>query len=884
MDTCDKTDEKENVDDVEATKASAGSIKQIDKGVVHQICSGQVVLTLATAVKELVENSLDAGATIIEVKLRGQGAELVEVSDNGHGVVENNFAGLTIKHATSKLREFTDLVSVQTFGFRGEALSSLCALSTLSISTRHMSAQLGHVLEFDNDGIIVNKSTVARPVGTTVTVKNIFHTMPVRQKEFQRNIKKEFTKLINVMNAYGLVSCGVKIKVISVKPNNKTELIMQTQGSSNIRENIVNIFGAKIMTSLKPFAQKELSEEDLSNANIRGRVPDVNVQGFISSPVHGEGRGAPDRQFLFINSRPCDHAKLSKVINQIYHGYNRHQYPFVCLNLSTERTTVDVNITPDKRQIFLTQEKYLLELIKKSLEKMYEDAPSTMPLQSFMTNTAIKHERQTTDIKPSLNISNLKRTFSHSFKDSIVDEPRKKPKTLLGFIKVGKSGDDYAENKVIDNSVHEASDDELDGSVKKETVEDKLTFLSNKKAKNELPEEKETPDEVEKKEIPLLSSQVANSQPGLSIVFDDFVQSIKESPKKEVMFKPESEAIVIEKKINLPHTQVVDTNVGLSLIFDDFSQNPNNIEKHEQDQYESDENYSRPRAENVIDTAEKESHEEVNNDELLHNGEDMKQDDDSHELKVEKKKVDVVFDFNKLLIDKSEENVENKSDMVSRFKAQILPSENESAESELKKQLQKSDFQQMRVCGQFNLGFIIASLNKDLFIIDQHATDEKYNFETLQFNTDIKSQKMVVPQSLELTAVNESVLMDNIGVFEKNGFYFDIDESAPCTQKVKLVSLPISKNWTFGKEDIEELVFMLSELGCDGDTSSLRPSRVRAMFASRACRKSVMIGRSLTRSHMTKLIRHMGKIEQPWNCPHGRPTIRHLINTDMVRL
>ena len=131
-------------------------------------------------------------------------------------------------------------------------------------------------------------------------------------------------------------------------------------------------------------------------------------------------------------------------------------------------------------------------------------------------------------------------------------------------------------------------------------------------------------------------------------------------------------------------------------------------------------------------TAEKESNEEVNNDELLHNSEDMKQDDDSHELKVEKKKVDVVFDFNKLLIDKSEENVENKSDMVSRFKAQILPSENESAESELKKQLQKSDFQQMRVCGQFNLGFIIASLNKDLFIIDQHATDEKYNFETLQ--------------------------------------------------------------------------------------------------------------------------------------------------------
>ena len=86
----------------------------------------------------------------------------MEVTDNGHGVSEDNFAGLTIKHATSKLREFTDLTSVETFGFRGEALSSLCALSTLSISTRHMNAKLGHVLEYDNDGVIVNRSTVAR--------------------------------------------------------------------------------------------------------------------------------------------------------------------------------------------------------------------------------------------------------------------------------------------------------------------------------------------------------------------------------------------------------------------------------------------------------------------------------------------------------------------------------------------------------------------------------------------------------------------------------------------------------------------------------------------------------------------------------------------------
>ena len=330
--------QKENIENVEATTIAAGSIKQIDKGVVHQICSGQVVLSLATAVKELVENSLDAGATVIEVKLRDHGAENVEVTDNGHGVEENNFKGLTIKHATSKLRDFSDLTSVETFGFRGEALSSLCALSKLTISTRHAHAQLGTVLEYDHNGAIVSQKNIARPVGTTVTIHNIFSTMPVRQKEFQRNVKKEYSKLMSVMTAYGLVSSGVKIKVTNLKSKNKVDVLMQTQGSENLRDNLVNIFGVKIMSSLKQIVQTKLTEEDLQEAGIKGQVPDVKLLGFISSPVHGEGRGSPDRQFLFINNRPCDHVKLTKIINQIYHGYNRHQFPSSVLTLSRRKT------------------------------------------------------------------------------------------------------------------------------------------------------------------------------------------------------------------------------------------------------------------------------------------------------------------------------------------------------------------------------------------------------------------------------------------------------------------------------------------------------------------------------------------------------------------
>ncbi|EDX07202.1 GD25620 [Drosophila simulans] len=124
------------------------------------------------------------------------------------------------------------------------------------------------------------------------------------------------------------------------------------------------------------------------------------------------------------------------------------------------------------------------------------------------------------------------------------------------------------------------------------------------------------------------------------------------------------------------------------------------------------------------------------------------------------------------------------------------------------------------------------------------------------------------------------VLLNHIDVFEKNGFKFEVDHEAPATKKVRLLGKPHSKRWEFGKEDIDELIFMLQDAP---EGTICRPSRVRAMFASRACRKSVMIGTALSRNTtMRRLITQMGEIEQPWNCPHGRPTMRHLINITML--
>lgn len=208
---------------------------------------------------------------------------------------------------------------------------------------------------------------------------------------------------------------------------------------------------------------------------------------------------------------------------------------------------------------------------------------------------------------------------------------------------------------------------------------------------------------------------------------------------------------------------------------------------------------------------------------------------------------------------------------------------------------------QMEIVGQFNRGFIVARLDQDLFIVDQHASDEKYRFEKLQSETKLKTQKLIAPQKLNLAALNETILIENQRTFVDNGFTLRINDqgtksidrqSSPrinfstCFSeapghRVEVTGIPVSGNWQFGQEDIEELVFLLREGGSDdsidcGDGIP-RPSRVRQMLASRACRGAVMVGKALNDIEMRRLLFQMGQIKNPWSCPHGRPTIRHLL-------
>lgn len=230
-----------------------------------------------------------------------------------------------------------------------------------------------------------------------------------------------------------------------------------------------------------------------------------------------------------------------------------------------------------------------------------------------------------------------------------------------------------------------------------------------------------------------------------------------------------------------------------------------------------------------------------------------------------------------------------ESALQSSLKATQLPkpkptasTDDASPEERLSLTVSKEDFAYMRITGQFNLGFILATrANSDLFIIDQHASDEKHNFERLQATTVVQNQRLVHPRPLHLTAIEEEVVFENNDVLLKNGFLIDIDTSGESTvgQRCKLLSLPMSREVTFDVTDLEELIALLADTPTSSSASNAhvpRPGKVRRMFAMRACRSSIMIGKTLTLKQMGTLVRKMGDIEKPWNCPHGRPTMRHV--------
>ncbi|KAI9718552.1 MAG: hypothetical protein M1812_004003 [Candelaria pacifica] len=998
------------------------TIKAIEGRSVHQIQSGQVIVDLCSVVKELVENAFDAGATSIDVRFKNNGLDSIEVQDNGDGISPENFETIALKHYTSKLATYDDLNTLQTFGFRGEALSSLCALSEFGIVTaREGDAPKGTRLDFETSGKLKGTNVVASQKGTTVVVQNLFYNLPVRKRELEKNIKREYGKMLGVLQAYACVSAGLKFSVSNQMAKGKKIVVFATKSNPTNKENIVNVFGAKTSNGLIPL-DLHLEMQPTSGPSQRwstqedGGVKDIRILGHVSRPVFGEGRQTPDRQMFFVNTRPCGLPQVAKAFNEVYKSFNVTQSPFVFADMKIDTRSYDVNVSPDKRTILLHDQSALLESLKTALTRLFESSDQTVPqsqvsmpkLPSYKQLT-INREASTsslpddeTDLRevvaPKRVIRDDENTDTSSHNGHHITSNGKPVSLIQNFLDRNVTDrDELVHFKAPENGISREKQmlvDKLgrvnDGGHDLTTNEDAHT---SQEADSLLPEIEKIPipvrdfndrmaeqaaTRVGQADTSLTLSSEPPSPPHASIVQNAFdrmrprrtpadVATITIGSKtitspigtpaaKRRRVEEQEDRAVSHSQRSRPKSQLSQrfgaslrafTAPGTQLDEDagngeDMSEveaialdPPENLQETGHDEEQEISDAASANGEVAETSSVFPADDEGSDDEYIDEDEKKAQEDAKVEMMIREAEneatrpsQDSLKRANNILrgggrhkhltvqlvttINTSVARIEEQMTRLNKAMRQYEqpptkadedtekdPPQTTSAEERLSLTVSKEDFARMRIVGQFNLGFILATRpshpststgptsQDELFIIDQHASDEKYNFERLQQTTIVQNQRLVHPHPLSLTAIEEETLLNNLPTLTSNGFLISInqDPSTSTGQRCKLLSLPMSKEIIFNLLDLEELLSILADSEGSSTTSTTttagkeipRPSKVRKMFAMRACRSSIMIGKSLTTRQMQNIITHMGQIDKPWNCPHGRPTMRHLM-------
>ena len=301
-------------------------IQLLPDSVVNQIAAGEVIERPASAVKELVENSLDAKATQIKISVQKGGKDLIQISDNGCGMEPEDIEKSVLRHATSKLRDASDLFKLSTNGFRGEALSSIASISKLTIETALRSSVTGVRAEFEG-GVLKSKEEAAIPFGTTIIVEDLFFNAPVRA-EFLKNDSVENSRILDCVTRLAMANEDVRFEY---RADNRM-LFCTAEG--NLQARISDCLGASAARSLKEVEWEEFG---------------IRVFGFISSPESLQA-GKRNSHYIFLQKRPIYNALITKAINQAYSPYGDYS-PIAVIFLEMPLETFDVNVHPAKREV-----------------------------------------------------------------------------------------------------------------------------------------------------------------------------------------------------------------------------------------------------------------------------------------------------------------------------------------------------------------------------------------------------------------------------------------------------------------------------------------------------------------------------------------------------
>lgn len=313
-----------------------GRIQVLTDRVANQIAAGEVVERPASVCKELIENALDAGATRLRIELKGGGRNLIEVSDNGGGMGRDDAMLAFERHATSKLREASDLMEISTLGFRGEALPSIASVSRVSMRTRPTGDETGTVVEI-HGGRLRDVRDEALAPGTTVAVRSLFYNMPARRK-FLRTEKTELAHATRIATHYSLAHLDKSIEL-----RNEHGSLLAVTPVATLRERVYQVFGADTLDRLVELQEAERPAEAADGGAMR-------LAGFVSEPQ--SQRSNRNSIYIFINRRLVRDSLIQRALTEAYENLMpRDVYPFALLTLEIPPALVDVNVHPAKTEV-----------------------------------------------------------------------------------------------------------------------------------------------------------------------------------------------------------------------------------------------------------------------------------------------------------------------------------------------------------------------------------------------------------------------------------------------------------------------------------------------------------------------------------------------------
>ncbi|KAM0911334.1 hypothetical protein ACQ4PT_013540 [Festuca glaucescens] len=370
-----------DVDDPTPRRGGGGEpprIRRLEESVVNRIAAGEVIQRPSSAVKELVENSIDAGASTVSVTVKDGGLKLIQVSDDGHGIRFEDLPILCERHTTSKLSAYEDLQTITSMGFRGEALASMTYVGHVTVTTITEGQLHGYRVSY-RDGVMENDPKPCAAVkGTQVMVENLFYNMVARRKTLQ-NSNDDYPKIVDFISRFAVHHINVNF---SCRKHGSNRADVHSASTSSRIDAIRNVYGASVV--------RDLMEIEVSDENAVDEI--FRMDGFISNANYVAKKTT---MILFINDRLVDCTSLKRAIEFVYSAIlPQASKPFIYMSINLPPEHVDVNIHPTKKEVSLLNQEHIIEMIKDAIEEKLMNCNTTRIFQTQAVNTSAQASTQ----------------------------------------------------------------------------------------------------------------------------------------------------------------------------------------------------------------------------------------------------------------------------------------------------------------------------------------------------------------------------------------------------------------------------------------------------------------------------------------------------------